>query len=176
MVKHGKIICEKPLVLTMNELEDLPEVNCILQLRHFPIQLSKSEDKISIRYVTPRGNWYHKSWKGDKKLSGGIATNIGVHLFDLMCFSFGEHLGTHKIYEDENTMQGVSRFADVDVEWFLSTGWMPTERTVTQNGVKSNLIEDFEDLHIRSYQDIIAGKGWKAKDCTQSIQIVNSLR
>ena len=142
-------ICEKPLVLESKELSALeklessaldsssflcqPRVYGILQLRLHPqIQALKAqvEDelmhnpkhiyKLSLRYISARGKWYHKSWKGDVQKSGGIVCNIGVHLFDMLAFVFGDFMGNTLTYYDDKRASGVASFAHAQVKWLLS--------------------------------------------------------
>src|SRR5690606_12316667 len=130
-------ICEKPLTLTVDEIEELKSAQkssarklyTILQLRFHPklIELKRlieaqrrSDHQIELTYVTTRGPWYHTSWKGDVSKSGGIATNIGVHFFDLLNWLFGEPDKSELHYSDSSTQSGFLQFKNASVKWLLS--------------------------------------------------------
>jgi UDP-N-acetyl-2-amino-2-deoxyglucuronate dehydrogenase len=188
------IICEKPLVLTLAELaelkemEDLTEKNIytILQLRLHPmIQQIKSEienaenkkHQVAIEYFTPRGPWYHASWKGNIHKSGGIATNIGIHLFDLAAWLFGE---VKDISIEKNTISessGILHLEKAEVSWHLSI--LPetnATRRLIIDGKDYEFTEGFADLHTRSYELILNKEGFTTSDVKPSIDIVERIR
>jgi len=198
-------ICEKPLVLNPWNIDALEEiqkeynkkVHTILQLRLHPsiIALKKKinngpKDKIydvDLTYLTSRGNWYYTSWKGDISKSGGIATNIGIHFFDMLAWVFGDltmnkvHMHTH------DRAAGYLEFKKARVRWFLSINdeVLPEEikrkgqrtyRSITVEGDEVEFSDGFFDLHTKSYQNIIEGKGFGLEEAKQSINIVHNIR
>jgi len=201
----ANVICEKPLVLKTANAESLIEleketgkkINNILQLRLHP-NILKLKEKIEqgdknkiydfdLTYITSRGNWYYTSWKGDVTKSGGIATNIGIHFFDMLSFLFGEvkqnivHLHTH------DRAAGYLEFAKARVRWFLSINAdtlpdaakqknMRTYRSMTLEGEEIEFSDGFTDLHTRSYEEIVKGNGFGVNDALTSIRIANEIR
>lgn len=198
------VICEKPLVLNPGNAEALMEienetgnkVNTILQLRlHDSIlnlkkKIESNPDKIydfDLTYITSRGSWYYTSWKGDVAKSGGIATNIGVHFFDMLSFLFGDvkknvvHLHTH------DRAAGYLEFAKARVRWFLSINadtlpdkakekGMRTYRSMTLEGEEIEFSDGFTDLHNKSYEQVLQGNGFSIADALPSIRIVHQIR
>jgi len=198
-------ICEKPLVLNPWNLDALEElegvygkkVNTILQLRVHPalIQLKeslrtkkgKSKKEVVLTYITSRGLWYHFSWKGVKEKSGGIATNIGVHLFDLLMWLFGDVQNSEVYYSDPYKIGGFLELQDANVRWFLSLDRndLPQEavddkkltfRSITVNGEEIQFSEGFTDLHTKVYERTLAGNGFGIKDARPSIKLVHNIR
>jgi UDP-N-acetyl-2-amino-2-deoxyglucuronate dehydrogenase len=201
-------ICEKPLVLNPHNLDQLKvienetgkKVNTILQLRLHPSiialkekvtkELVKNPNKIyniDLTYLTSRGKWYFVSWKGDKAKSGGIASNIGVHFFDMLSWIFGEveenivHLKT----ADANA--GYMKLKNANVKWFLSVNYdyipenikaqgQTTFRSITVDGDEIEFSGGFKDLHTRSYEEILKGNGFGVDDAYGSIDIVSQIR
>ena len=198
-------ICEKPLVLNPWNIDALEKMEKdsgqkiwnILQLRVHQSIIDLKEkianapkDKIfdvDLTYLTSRGNWYYTSWKGDIKKSGGIATNIGVHFYDMLSWIFGEvkenkvHVHTH------DRASGYLEFDRARVRWFLSINYdvLPTEikekgqrtyRSITVDGEELEFSNGFTDLHTRVYEDILNGKGYGLSDARQSIEIVHNIR
>ena len=198
-------ICEKPLVLNPWNIDGLAEIekesgktiHTILQLRLHPtiIELKKAikdspKDKkfdVDLTYITSRGQWYDISWKGDVKKSGGIASNIGVHFFDMLHFLFGD-LQENKLFKSEaTTASGYLEYQNARVRWFLSTNEknLPAEvrlkgqrtyRSITMNGKEVEFSEGFTDLHTRSYQQILKGKGFGLEDNRVAIETVSNIR
>jgi UDP-N-acetyl-2-amino-2-deoxyglucuronate dehydrogenase len=199
------VICEKPLVLKPSNAEALMElekesgkkINTILQLRLHPnvIKLKEKIDKgdknkihdFDLTYITSRGSWYYTSWKGDVQKSGGIATNIGIHFFDMLLWLFGDvknnivHLHTH------DRAAGYLEFAKARVRWFLSidANTLPdsarqknvrTYRSMTLEGEEIEFSDGFTDLHTRSYEEILKGKGFGIADTLPSIRIASDIR
>ena len=199
------VICEKPLVLNpwnLDALEELEEiygrkVNTILQLRVHPAlmalkeEISKNKTKtkreVVLTYITSRGLWYHFSWKGAKEKSGGIATNIGVHFFDLLMWLFGDVQKSSVYYSDQYKMGGFLELQDANVKWCLSLdskdlpqkaieGGKSTYRSITVDGEEIQFSEGFTDLHTKVYERTLAGNGFGIKDTRRSIVLVHDIR
>jgi UDP-N-acetyl-2-amino-2-deoxyglucuronate dehydrogenase len=194
----ANVICEKPLVISpwnLRPLEDLEKeydrkVHCVLQLRHHPnvvalrnmVHLAgRSDYEINLRYVTPRGQWYNASWKGDAKKSGGVSMNIGIHFFDMLLWIFGDVTYVESGYLSENTIQGKLELEKAKVNWFLSTERKYStsggaERSLTIDGEEFNFSLGFENLHTQVYQDILDGKGYGIEDARPSIELTFRFR
>ena len=201
-------ICEKPLVLNPKQIDDLKvvenesgkKVYTILQLRlHDSIialkdKISKEVEKnpskvydIDLTYLTSRGKWYFESWKGDESKSGGIASNIGVHFFDMLSWIFGE-LQENVVYlKEADANAGYMKLKNANVRWFLSVNYdyipediratgKTTFRSITVDGEEFEFSEGFTDLHTKSYQDILNGGGFGLDDARNSIVIVSDIR
>ena len=198
-------ICEKPLVLNPWNIDALVDyvketgqkVNTILQLRLHPsiIALKKMVEKsllkekfdIDLTYITSRGKWYLQSWKGDESKSGGIATNIGIHFFDMLTHVFGELQRSYLHYYEPNKSSGYLKFKQADVKWFLSIDVddLPkntnldsnTYRSITINNTELDFssLSGFKDLHLTSYEEILANKGFGLEDVTPSIEILDRI-
>ncbi len=198
-------ICEKPLVLNPWNIDALidyeketgKKVYNILQLRYHPSIIALKEkikngpaDKIydiDLSYITSRGNWYHFSWKGDVQKSGGIATNIGVHFFDMLTWIFGD-VKANVVYElKDNKAVGYLELEKARVRWFLSIDYddIPAEvkqkgqrtfRSIMVNGEEIEFSGGFTDLHTISYQEILAGRGFAVNAAQKSIQTVFDIR
>ena len=199
-------ICEKPLVLNPRNLDALEAIqnesgrhlNSILQLRYHPAitGLKQQADSpapkekrwsIELTYITPRGKWYSQSWKGDSKKSGGIATNIGVHLFDAMHYIFGRS-HSHVVHHiDDSRAAGFMEFQKADVRWFLSIEKADLQRhtkcidatsfrALTLDGKAIDFSDGFTDLHTKSYEEILAGRGFSISDCRPAIETVAFIR
>lgn len=194
-------ICEKPLVLNpwnLDELEELEKetgkkVFTILQLRHHPAILALKEKvekefsgkkyDINLKYITPRGKWYHYSWKGDVSKSGGIATNIGVHLFDMLLWIFGKVEDFKVLENKKDKMKGTLSLKKANVNWLLSIDKkdLPKEaktsfRSLTIDNEEFEFSEGFTDLHTTSYKEILAGRGYGIKDVKPVIELVSKIR
>jgi UDP-N-acetyl-2-amino-2-deoxyglucuronate dehydrogenase len=196
------VICEKPLVINpwnLDALEDLEsesgrKVNTVLQLRLHPqlaaLKASLSGERatrrhdVELTYITARGPWYEVSWKGSDERSGGIATNIGIHFFDLLLWLFGDlercavHLRTPR------RMAGTLELACARVSWFLSTdpadlpapGTSTTLRSITIDGAAIEFSDGFGDLHTRVYEEVMAGRGFGIADARPSIALSAAIR
>lgn len=199
------VICEKPLVLNPWNIDALKDVEKdtgkkiynILQLRVHPSIIALKQkiengpkDKIydvDLTYLTSRGNWYYTSWKGDNTKSGGIATNIGVHFYDMLSWIFGDvkeniiHVHTH------DRAAGYLQLERARVRWFLSINEdvLPQEikekgqrtyRSITIEGEELEFSGGFTELHTRSYEHILSGKGYGIEDARQAIEIVHDIR
>lgn len=197
------VVCEKPLCINSNEILVLKEqenlskasVSTILQLRHHP-SIIKIKDKISknpnmsykvdLTYITSRGDWYKKSWKGDLKRSGGIAMNIGIHFFDMLHYIFGDVEEVQMHYRTEDTMSGFIKFLNAEVKWFLSIdesflpsnfhqGDKKTFRSISINQDEIEFSSGFDDLHKVSYEQILQGRGFGLNDSKECIKIVEKI-
>lgn len=195
-------ICEKPLVLNPWNIDALAEIeqdsgrkiSTILQLRLHPaIQALKSkiaasgknEFAVDLTYITSRGRWYHTSWKGDDAKSGGIATNIGVHFFDMLCYVFGPVRRNVVHLRDRERAAGYLECGPAHVRWFLSVdrkdlpesaNSKTTFRSITVDGQEIEFSDGFTDLHTHSYREIINGRGFGIDEVRNSIDIVSALR
>ena len=199
------VICEKPLVLNpwnVDALIDLEKdydnkVNTVLQLRHHNAILDlKSKidngpkDKvydIDLTYITSRGNWYYTSWKGDESKSGGIASNIGVHFFDMLQWIFGPMQDFTVNEKSLDTNAGTLVLERAKVNWYLSINaenlpenvkskGIATYRTLSIEGEEIEFSKGFTDLHTVSYREILEGKGYGLADAKNAIEIVSQIR
>ena len=198
------VICEKPLVPTVALVDELARVEAetgrrvynILQLRHHDAIL-KLRDKVAaapadtkfdveLTYITSRGKWYAQSWKGDPRKSFGVATNIGVHFFDMLHFIFGA-LQTSRVHlQGEDRAAGFLEYERARVRWFLSIdandlpaevqGKKTTFRSIDISGEQLEFSEGFTDLHTVSYREILAGRGYGLADARHCVQTVQALR
>jgi len=201
-------ICEKPLVLNPWNIDGLEEleketgkkVYNILQLRLHPsiIALKEKVTKeikenpnkvydIDLTYLTSRGKWYFISWKGDESKSGGIATNIGVHFYDMLSWIFGEVEENIVHLKTEFANAGFLKLKHANVRWFLSViyDYIPDEikakgqrtyRSITVDGEEIEFSGGFTDLHTRSYEEILKGNGFGLNEARKSIEIVSTIR
>lgn len=205
-LRHGAtVICEKPLVLNPWNVEALDQIQKetgqkvynILQLRLHPdiIALKEKVDKadpskifeVDLAYITSRGNWYYTSWKGDIGKSGGIATNIGIHFFDMLIWIFGKvkqniiHVHTH------DRASGFLQLEKATVRWFLSINeeTLPpqvkekgqrTYRSLTMEGQEIEFSDGFKDLHTKSYEAVLDGHGFELTEALASIELVHDIR
>ncbi|MEO7174675.1 MAG: Gfo/Idh/MocA family oxidoreductase [Saprospiraceae bacterium] len=194
------VVCEKPLVLNLSNAESLlkteeetgKKVYTILQLRLLKsIQdlrskiLATSDKKyiVQLEYITPRGPWYQVSWKGNPELSGGIATNIGIHFFDLLLWLFGPLQSLNAGLQDAHRSQGHMELQRASVTWNLSinpsdlpTGHVGAFRQLSVDGELIDLSAEFESLHTLCYSEILAGRGFGIGDVIPSIALVSELR
>lgn len=197
---NSNVICEKPIALNPWNIESLLKIEKqtnkkiypILQLRYHPSVLglkqylkTKKRCTVSLTYITPRGNWYPYSWKGDIKKSGGMITNIGVHLFDLLCFLFGEYTSNFLHFKQEDKSSGFLEFKNADVSWYLSTdikdllkigNSQRTYRSINIDHEEFEFSKGFDNLHVECYQQIIQNNGLDIMDTYPSIKIVSDLR
>ena len=198
-------ICEKPLVLNpwnLDVLEALAEeygrsVYTVLQLRVHPSLVELRErlraegangrrHRVRLSYVTSRGTWYRYSWKGDPQKSGGLATNIGIHFFDLLLWLFGDVVRSEVHLADPERTAGVLELQRADVQWFLSIdrndlpapvrGVQPTFRSITVDGEEVEFSGGFRDLHTLVYERTLAGEGFRIADARPSIELVHRIR
>jgi UDP-N-acetyl-2-amino-2-deoxyglucuronate dehydrogenase len=196
-------ICEKPLVLNAWNIDGLAQmqndtgrrISTILQLRLHPaikalkdrMAASPQNDiALDLTYITSRGRWYHSSWKGDEPKSGGVATNIGVHLFDMLTFLFGPAQRNIVHVRQRERAAGYLECGRARIRWFLSVDRsdLPprvsqektTYRSIQLNGEEIEFSDGFTDLHIRSYEEILAGRGFGLEDVRPSVEIVSNFR
>ncbi|MCC5612321.1 Gfo/Idh/MocA family oxidoreductase [Nostoc sp. CHAB 5834] len=199
------VICEKPLVLNPWNIDALAEMERetgkrvfnILQLRLHPsiIALKRRIDEgpadkiydLDLAYITSRGKWYNISWKGDASKSGGIATNIGVHFFDMLTWIFGPVALNRVHLREENNAAGYLELEKARVRWFLSTDYeaLPesvklankrTYRSLQIEGEEIEFSDGFTDLHNHSYEHILSGAGFGLLEASPSIEIVHHIR
>ncbi|MBN3035432.1 MAG: Gfo/Idh/MocA family oxidoreductase [Bacteroidales bacterium] len=198
-------ICEKPIVLNPWNLDALKiiedeyhkKIYNILQLRYHPtiVQLKQDIDNgpagkiydIDLTYITSRGNWYFRSWKGDVTKSGGVATNIGVHFFDMLTWIFGKPAENvvHLLSDDKSA--GFLALEKARVRWFLSIDYntLPekvrlsgqrTYRSIVIEGREIEFSGGFTDLHTVTYQQILQGNGFGLDDARSAIETVFTIR
>jgi UDP-N-acetyl-2-amino-2-deoxyglucuronate dehydrogenase len=198
-------ICEKPLVVNPWNLDALQQLEhetgrrifTILQLRVHPALLAikarldgepaGTRHDVVLTYVTSRGGWYHVSWKGSEEQSGGVATNIGIHFFDLLMWLFGAPLESEVHMRHPHRMAGALELERARVRWFLSVGredlpfaaqpgQRSTYRSITVDGDEIEFTEGFTDLHTRVYERTLAGDGFGIADARPSIELVHRIR
>jgi UDP-N-acetyl-2-amino-2-deoxyglucuronate dehydrogenase len=197
-------ICEKPLVIYPEDMHIIKDIEAetgkrvftVLQLRYHPAilalkkQIDEAGDKmydIDLSYITTRGKWYLKSWKGDTKKSGGVATNIGIHFFDMITWIFGRvKENTVHVYNPDKAA-GFLQLEKARVRWFLSLDYrdLPkiaidkgarTFRSITVNGKEIEFSGGFTDLHTVTYQNILNGNGFGIDDARESIELTDHVR
>jgi UDP-N-acetyl-2-amino-2-deoxyglucuronate dehydrogenase len=202
---HAEAICEKPIVLNPWNVDALQQIEketgnniyTILQLRLHPRILELREkirnspkDKIydiDLTYITSRGNWYQFSWKGDIQKSGGVATNIGIHFFDMLIWIFGEVKNNTVHISEYNKAAGYLELENARVRWFLSLDYndIPgavketgkrTFRSIMIDGKEIEFSEGFTDLHTKSYKMILDGNGFGLVDARQSVEAAYAIR
>ncbi|WP_299396391.1 Gfo/Idh/MocA family oxidoreductase [uncultured Gelidibacter sp.] len=201
-------ISEKPMVLNPWNLDQLKvienetgnKINNILQLRLHPSIIALKEKvakeleinpnnvyDIDLTYLTSRGKWYFVSWKGDEAKSGGIASNIGVHFFDMLCWIFGDVNESEVHLKTADTNAGYLQLKHAKVRWFLSVNseYLPntiksngltTYRAITVNGEDIEFSGGFSDLHSKSYEEILKGNGFGLNEAYGSISMVSQIR
>jgi len=198
-------ICEKPLVLNPWNLDALQEleresssrVYNVLQLRVHPVLMelkkklsdekSNKKHDVVLSYITSRGLWYYFSWKGVPEKSGGIATNIGIHFFDILMWLFGDAQSSVLHLKEIKRMAGFIELKNANVKWFLSTDknylpdesinkGAPTFRSITVDGEEVQFSDGFTDLHTRVYEETLKGNGFGIDDARPSIILVQKLR
>lgn len=202
---NAHAICEKPVVLNPWNLDSLCELEeesdkhiyTILQLRLHPSiqKLKKQVDEgpsdkvydIDLTYITSRGRWYFFSWKGDTQKSGGVATNIGIHFFDMLGWIFGDVKALEVEESRPERAKGRLEFDRARVNWLLSVNEkdLPrkaieegkrTYRSITLNGEEIEFSDGFTDLHTQSYQEILAGRGFRVETARPSVEIAQRIR
>jgi UDP-N-acetyl-2-amino-2-deoxyglucuronate dehydrogenase len=202
---QADVICEKPLVLNPWNVDALQEIESesgkrifnILQLRLHPaiIELKKRvdsaestfKDDVDLTYVTSRGQWYLFSWKGDVQKSGGIATNIGIHFFDMLSYVFGPVQENIVHISEPTKSAGYIEFGKARVRWFLSVdsddlpqsaveSGQSTYRSIKIGGEEIEFSGGFTDLHTRCYEEILIGNGHGLADARSSVEIAYAIR
>lgn len=203
--QQADAICEKPLVLNPWNVEALAEIEeetgkkiyTILQLRLHPSIIKLREEVLSgdpnkvydvdLTYITSRGKWYHHSWKGEETKSGGIATNIGIHFFDMLLWIFGDVKETKLERYGLDHASGFIKLAKANVHWSLSINeeHLPesikaqgkrTFRSLQMNGREIEFSDGFTDLHTSSYKEILNGNGFGLSDARPSIELAHLIR
>jgi len=192
-------ICEKPLVLNPWNLDQLQEIEnetkkkiySILQLRLHP-EIKKLKEKmnhgkhlVDLRYITPRGKWYGRSWKGDETKSGGLATNIGIHFFDVLLWLFGKVQKIELNCKTKEMISGIMDLERANVVWFLSLNRddIPSGeknrnfyRQMIVDGKEVRFDNVFNELHTETYKQILAGNGFGIEDARPSIELAFKIR
>lgn len=205
LLNGADAICEKPLVLNPWNIDALAELEKetghkiynILQLRLHPaiVNLKKKIEAgdpnkvydVDLTYITSRGKWFHYSWKGDVSKSGGLATNIGIHFFDMLQFIFGKQKNLVVHYRDNHVVAGYLELERARVRWFLSVDseYLPddikakgqtTYRSIQIAGDELEFTGGFTDLHTESYKNILAGNGFGIQNAKPSIEMVHYIR
>jgi len=169
-------------------------VACVLQLRLHPALLAFRESlradsaarrTVDLVYVTPRGRWYLASWKGEEARSGGIATNIGIHLFDLLMWLFGGVEESRVALREPMRAAGSLRLERADVRWYLSADGADCERfgrpraayrALSVDGQELEFSDGFTDLHTETYRHVLSGQGFGIDDVLPSIQLAHDIR
>ena len=199
------VICEKPLVLFPSELEAIEKaqeqsgktVYNVLQLRLHPTITALREKiqhgpanhvyDIDLTYITSRGKWYYESWKGDKDRSGGVATNIGIHFFDMLSWIFGEVESSVVHAYEADKAAGFLQLKNARVRWYLSLDCqdipaeaqqkgMRTYRSITLEGEEIEFSDGFTNLHTATYQHILDGKGFTSDVAKACILLTHEIR
>jgi UDP-N-acetyl-2-amino-2-deoxyglucuronate dehydrogenase len=202
---HADAICEKPIVLNPWNVEALQEIEketgqkifTVLQLRLHPKIIELRENirngpngkvyNVDMSYITSRGNWYSISWKGDIQKSGGVATNIGIHFFDMISWIFGNTMKNIVHMSEPNKAAGYLELENARVRWFLSIDYndIPDEvkktgqrtfRSITVDGEEIEFSGGFNDLHTLTYKEILAGRGLGLIEARQSVETAYTIR
>lgn len=203
--QQADAICEKPLVLNPWNVEALEEIEIetgkkvytILQLRLHPAIIKLREEvladktnkifEVDLIYITSRGTWYQHSWKGDESKSGGIATNIGIHFFDMLLWIFGDLKKVEIDKYEADHASGYLEMSRAKVKWFLSINENHLPKPVKEQGKRTfrslkmdnreiEFSNGFTDLHTLSYQEILKGNGFGLKDAKPSIELAHQIR
>jgi len=203
--QQADAICEKPLVLNPWNVDALAEIEketgkkiyTILQLRLHPSIIKLREEvvkgnptkvyDVDLTYITSRGKWYHHSWKGEEQKSGGIATNIGIHFFDMLLWIFGDVKETKLEKYEFDHASGFIKLDRANVHWSLSINeeHLPesvkaqgkrTFRSLQMNGREIEFSDGFTDLHTISYQEILKGNGFSLAEARPSIELAYRIR
>ncbi|MDY0083497.1 MAG: Gfo/Idh/MocA family oxidoreductase [Ignavibacteriaceae bacterium] len=198
-------VCEKPLVLNPWNLDQLQEIEretgkkvfTVLQLRVHPALIAVKEKlekantnikhNVELTYITSRGPWYNFSWKGREDISGGVATNIGIHFFDLLMWLFGGVQKNYLFLKSFNKAAGYIELKNANVKWYLSIDSkdLPkeaveknksTHRSITIDGNELEFTDGFTDLHTKIYEEILQGKGFGIETARASIETAYAIR
>mgnify|MGYP001211471956 CR=1 FL=1 len=198
---NSNVICEKPTVLNITDLKKIQKLEAktnkrcyslfqlryntnLINLKNKIKKLGKKNKplKIEISYNTPRGNWYQSSWKSNKKLSGGLIYNIGVHFFDMISWFFGKSISNIIHINDKDIVKGETTFNKAIVKWKLSTEFKKKinnssfDRYIKFNSKTINFTKNFNDLHFKAYKNIIIGKGIKTMDILTTFRNLEKLK
>lgn len=192
------VICEKPLVLKVEHLDALQDlenqtgkkINTILQLRYHDAIVNLKEKykntnqrhKVTLDYITPRGIWYNYSWKGNSDKSGGVASNIGVHFFDMLSWVFGS-VKDFKVKNGPTFSKGILELENADVEYNLSIDstklpWKEWKafRSIKIDNEELEFSDGFTELHNKSYEQILLGNGYGLNDIRPTIELIEQIR
>jgi UDP-N-acetyl-2-amino-2-deoxyglucuronate dehydrogenase len=197
-------ICEKPLVIYPDDIPVIKDIEAetgkkvftVLQLRYHPAILALKKEieeageqvfDIDLSYITTRGKWYLRSWKGDVQKSGGVATNIGIHFFDMITWIFGNVKENIVHHYGPDKAAGFLRLEKARVRWFLSLDYhdlpaiaankgMRTYRSITVNGKEIEFSGGFTDLHTVTYENILNGNGFGIDDARESLELTDYVR
>lgn len=200
----ANVICEKPVVLNPWNIDALEEIEketgnkifTILQLRLHPAiialkeKVNQQKEKkylIDLDYITSRGHWYFSSWKGEIQKSGGIATNIGVHFFDMLMWIFGDVEESTVTKHSKDIASGILELEHASVNWRLSidanqlsekvkAAGKRTFRSLTIDGESFEFSDGFTELHTKSYEQILAGNGFPISETRKAIELVHNIR
>src|SRR5262249_8738315 len=172
-------------------------VNTVLQLRLHPslvvlkarlaAESKARQHDVCLTYITARGAWYNASWKGSEERSGGLVTNIGIHLFDLLIWLFGPVVDCRLHQREPERMAGFLELERARVQWLLSTrtadlpftpqpGVKTTFRSITVDGAEVEFSDGFNDLHTRVYEEALAGRGFRIPDARPSVELTHRIR
>jgi UDP-N-acetyl-2-amino-2-deoxyglucuronate dehydrogenase len=193
MRNGADVICEKPLVCYERNLDNLAEweiktgkkVSVILQCRLHPEAIRAKESLnvkeewikyLKIDYKTPRGAWYNQSWKGDVEKSGGLCTNIGIHMFDLAMWLFGPWTQWQVEEHSKTEVSGFLVLQRAEVEWTLSVNPGEPKRIFSINKDKIDLTTGFADLHTETYRQILSGNGFGIEDIRPATRLTEAIR
>jgi UDP-N-acetyl-2-amino-2-deoxyglucuronate dehydrogenase len=182
---------------TLEEIEKETghRIYSVLQLRMHPAitalkkkiskEISSRKYNVELKYITPRGKWYHYSWKGDIDKSGGIATNIGVHFFDILLWIFGQAKSVKVIKHTEKEVSGVLEMEQANVKWEfgIDSSLLPSKgqnnngyKTMKVDGIEINFSDGAEDLHTNLYKEILNGNGIGVDEARHSIELIHKIR
>ena len=188
----ANVICEKPLTLTPQNLDALADeeratnrrVFTVLQLRLVKSMIDLRESvrsnhlgsNVEVRYITPRGRWYQHSWKGDPLKSGGLVTNIGIHLLDLLIWIFGKPSRFSVTARTSTTVAGLLQLDRATVDWLLSIDGDEPCRKMIVNGEEIFFSDGFNELHTKLYERTLAGQGYGIEDARPAVELAHRLR
>jgi UDP-N-acetyl-2-amino-2-deoxyglucuronate dehydrogenase len=195
MQSGANVLCEKPLCLSPWNLDSLQETErktgkklyTVLQLRHLPKLYALANiapiarHTVQLKYVTPRGAWYHQSWKGNTDLSGGLITNIGIHMLDLLLWLYGHVDGAVVTHRTPTRVMGTLQLARADVSWMLSIDAADSPdhqafRSLIVDGEAIRFDDGFGALHTKVYEETLAGRGHTIADARPAVELAHRLR
>ena len=185
-------ICEKPVVINPWNLDTLQEMELqyhriiypVMQMRYHPILINlhtiinpNTYYDGDLTYHTPRGEWFYRSWKSNEEKSGGLLINIGVHMFDILIWLFGTPRDAYSVVTDDCISKGVIHFPNARIIWELSTMIKDMKRNLSVNGEYIDFSDVISfDLHTKTYEEILAGRGLALEDARPSIELIRSIK